>query len=127
MNLAIDDSERICTSKTSVHSFKSTYGDMTLTPGGRYFFEVKFLKGSNFKIGVSRTRRNLDIAFSDTEDGWAYYSNGQLRHNSKGDGPKYGESFKNKDTVGVYVDLIDVIFYIINWVYIGNTLFLKEW
>ena len=77
-------------------------------PGMRYYFEVKFLKGSNFKVGISKTRRNLDIAFSDTEDGWAYYSNGQLRHNSKGDGPQYGEIYRGKDTVGVFVDLVDV-------------------
>jgi hypothetical protein len=57
---------------------------------------------------VSKTRRNLDIAFSDTADGWAYYSNGQLRHQSKGDGPKYGEIFRGKDTIGVFVDLVEV-------------------
>ncbi len=51
---------------------------------------------------------NFDFAFSDTNDGWAYYSTGQLRHNSKGEGPKYGESYRAKDTIGVYVDLIDV-------------------
>ena len=77
-------------------------------PGFRYYFEVKFIKGSNFKIGVSKTRRNREIAFSDTEDGWAYYSNGQLRHNSKGEGLKYGDIFRGKDTIGVYVDLIEV-------------------
>jgi hypothetical protein len=71
---------------------------------------VKFLKGSNFKIGVSRSKRSKEIAFSDTEDGWAYYSNGQLRHNSKGEGQKYGEIFRGKDTIGVYIDLIEVIF-----------------
>lgn len=91
-----------------MHSFKTVYGDLPLIPGGRYYFEIKFLKGSNFKIGVSKVRRNIDIAFSDTTDGWAFYSNGQLRHNSKGDGPKYGEIYRGKDTIGVYVDLIDV-------------------
>jgi hypothetical protein len=59
-----------------MHSFKSTFGNIILTPGFRYYFEIKFLKGSNFKIGVSRSKRNLDVAFSDFEDGWAYYSNG---------------------------------------------------
>lgn len=77
-------------------------------PGSRYYFEVKFLKGSNFKIGVCSTRRNTDIAFSDTEEGWAYFSLGQLRHNSKGLGLKYGQRFKENDVVGVYVDLIEV-------------------
>ena len=59
-----------------MHSFKTTYGNYALIPGFRYFFEIKMLKGSNFKVGLSKTRRNLDIAFCDTEDGWGYYSNG---------------------------------------------------
>lgn len=108
-NLDLDSEERICVSKTSMHSFKTAYGNMALLSGMRYFFEVKFLKGSNFKIGVSKSKRNLEIAFSDTADGWAYYSNGQLRHCSKGEGPKYGEIYRGKDTIGVYVDLVDVI------------------
>jgi hypothetical protein len=91
-----------------MHSFKSVYGNQSLTPGFRYYFEIKFIKGSNFKVGVSKTRRSLNVAFSDTEDGWAYYSNGQLRHNSKGEGPKYGETFRGKDTIGVYIDMIEV-------------------
>ena len=91
-----------------MHSSKSCFGNTPLIPGFRYYFEVKFLKGSNFKIGVSKSKRNTEIAFSDTEDGWAYYSNGQLRHNSKGDGAKYGSIFWGKDVIGVYVDLIEV-------------------
>jgi hypothetical protein len=113
-NLEINEDDRTCISKTSLLSFKSTYGTMSLIPGFRYYYEVKFLKGSNFKIGVAKSRRHLDIAFSDTEDGWAYYSNGQLRHNSKGDGPMYGDSFKGKDVIGVYIDLIDVSSSLIN-------------
>ena len=69
-----------------MHSFKTVYGNTPLSPGFRYFFEIKFLKGSNFKVGVSKTRRQLDNAFCDTDEGWGYYSNGQLRHNSKGEG-----------------------------------------
>jgi hypothetical protein len=91
-----------------MHSFKSSYGNCALFPGFRYYFEVRFLKGSNFKLGVSRSKRNRDIAFSDDEDGWAYYSNGQLRHNQKGEGRKYGDIYRGKDTIGVYVDLIEV-------------------
>lgn len=110
-NLDLDFDERVCTSKTSMHSFKSSYGNIALHPGFRYYYEVKFLKGSNFKIGVSKSRRICEIAFSDLEDGWAYYSNGQLRHNSKGDGPKYGDIFRGKDTIGVYIDLIEGIIF----------------
>ncbi len=83
-------------------------------PGFKYVFEVKMNKGNNFKIGVSR--KNIDFnlvlaaltmqAFSDTDKGWAYYSSGYLRHNSGGSGPNYGESFKEGDIVGVFVDLV---------------------
>jgi hypothetical protein len=59
-----------------MHSFKTTYGNEALTPGFRYYFQIKILKGSNFKVGVSKSRRILDGAFSDIEDGYAYYSNG---------------------------------------------------
>lgn len=75
-NLEIDVEERTCTSKTSMHSFKTVYGNTPLLPGSRYYFEVKFLKGSNFKIGISKGKRNFDVAFSDSNEGWGYYSNG---------------------------------------------------
>lgn len=61
---------------SSMHSFKTAYGTQAMTPGHKYYFEVKILKGSNFKLGVCKSRRILDFAFSDTEEGWAYYSNG---------------------------------------------------
>lgn len=101
-------SQRRCKSTTSLHSFKSAFGTSPLTPGRRYYFEIKLVKGSNFKIGIalSEARAEPDIAFSDTELGWAYYSNGQTRHNSKGTGDHYGETFKGKDIIGVYADLV---------------------
>ena len=76
--------------------------------GFRYHFAIRIVKGSNFKLGVSRSRTTLDTAFSDSEDGWAYYSGGQLRHGSKGEGSKYGEAFQANDVIGVYLDLKDV-------------------
>jgi len=43
------------------------------------------------KIGVSGTREhNNKIAFSDLEDGFAYFGIGQLRSNSNSTGPAYG-------------------------------------
>ena len=101
----LDINERVCTSRTSLHSFKTTYGNRALSEGFRYHFSVRIVKGSNFKLGVSSTRDVLDQAFSDSLDGWAYYSNGQLRHGSKSEGPMYGETYKADDVVGVYVDL----------------------
>ena len=63
------------------------------------------IKGTNFKIGVSRKAIDFNLAFSDTDKGWAYYSSGYLRHNSGGSGANYGEAFNEGDTVGVFVDL----------------------
>ncbi len=77
-----------------------------MLPGNRYYFEVKFIKGSNFKVGISTREADLELAFSDKEFGWAYYCSGYLRHNSGGDGPKYGEPFGETHTVGVYVDMV---------------------
>ncbi len=49
----------------------------------------------------------MNLAFSDSDQGWSYYSCGYLRHDSGGDGPIYGESYGGGDTIGVYCDLID--------------------
>ena len=69
------------------------------------------IKGNNFKIGIATRKCNVEVAFSDSEHGWAYYNSGYLRHKSGGDGPKYGESFKEGNVIGVYVDLIDGILF----------------
>jgi len=100
--------ERVCTSRTSLHSFKTTYGTIPMITGLRYHFAVRIVKGSNFKIGVSTNRLVLDAAFSDTSEGFAFYSNGSLRNGSKGEGPQYGESFTTHDVIGTFVDLVDV-------------------
>jgi len=68
------------------------------------------LKGCNFKIGVSSDRRNPEVAFCDFENGFGYYSAGQLRNGSKTSGKKYGECYKGtlkQDIIGVYLDLVD--------------------
>ena len=83
-------------------------------PMHRYFFQIKCLKGSNFKLGIAtgKAKESPNQAFCDTDQGFAYFSTGQLRHNSKGTGIAYGEKFKQDDTIGVYVDLVDgVLFY----------------
>ena len=111
-NLALSPlNERVCTSRTSLHTFKTTYGTIPMIPGQRYHFSVRIVKGSNFKIGVSTTREVLDAGFSDGPMGWAYYSNGSLRHDSKLQGPQYGESFTAEDVIGTFVDLVEVSIY----------------
>lgn len=71
---------------------------------------MKFLKGSNFKIGICKNNRNTECSFCDFPEGYGYYSAGQLRHGSKTSGLKYGETYrgnKDQDVIGVYVDLVD--------------------
>ena len=50
-------------------------------------------------------------SFSDTEKGWGYYSSGYLRHNSGGSGPVYGQSYREGDTIGVFVNLVDSLIF----------------
>eukprot|EP00347_Sterkiella_histriomuscorum_P015271 403357661 len=89
------------------NQFKSVLGNQPFPQGYRSYFEVKINKGSNFKIGIAGRKCEINLAFSDGKEGWAYYSGGFLRHNSGGDGPKYGVAYSDNSIVGVYVDLIE--------------------
>ena len=88
-NLQLFDSDydpRIVRCKKSLESFKTTYGQQPLLPGGRYFFQIRLIFGSNFKIGICKNKKLQEIAFCDGIDGYAYYSAGQLRNGSKTSG-----------------------------------------
>ena len=61
-----------------------------------YYFEIQFLKGWNFKVGISSTNNNTEAAFCDFVTGFGYYSAGQLRNGSKTSGEKYAKSFKGE-------------------------------
>jgi len=61
--------------------FKTVLGDTPMLEGQNYFFQVKVEKGGFVKLGVSTRDTPLDMAFCDTEFGWALY-NGELRHHS---------------------------------------------
>jgi hypothetical protein len=51
---------------------------------GAHYFEINIRNGAKgFKVGVSRTQDfDLDKSFCDFGNGYAYFSKGQLRHNS---------------------------------------------
>ena len=106
----MSETGKVCKAVNQQHFFKTAFGTETLEPNNRYYFEIRCLKGSNFKIGIAEesAREHTNQAFSDTKQGYAYFSNGQLRHGSKGQGPTYGEPYKEDDVIGCYVDLIDV-------------------
>ena len=49
-----------------------------------YTVRIKILKGSMFKIGVTKVKDNLDHAFCDYETGWGWYNYcAEKRHASK--------------------------------------------
>jgi hypothetical protein len=52
-NLQIDEYMQTATSINSESSFKTALGKYPFTPGYRYFFEVKMVQGTNFKVGVA--------------------------------------------------------------------------
>lgn len=93
----------------SLNSFKSIFAAEPFLSGERYYFEVQFVKGCNFKIGVSSTTTATEVAFCDYPEGYGFYSAGQLRNGSKTSGAKYGRPYRghNRDVIGVYVDLVD--------------------
>lgn len=112
-NLSVDYSEQheqIIRCTQAMDTFRSAYGAEALSKGDRYFFEVQFLSGCNFKVGVSTSREVKESAFCDHSSGFGYYSAGFLRNGSKSTGQRYGESFKGtfkKDRIGVYLDLVE--------------------
>ena len=40
---------------TNGTGFKSVVGNVALSPGGKYYFVVRILKGSLIKIGITRS------------------------------------------------------------------------
>lgn len=62
--------------------------------GGAQYFEIKIKRGSKgFKVGVTKDPKiDLNKSFSDFDTGFAYFSKGQLRHNSD----SMGKNFKAK-------------------------------
>ena len=95
---------------TSLNSFKTVYSQRTFAANSRSYFEVKFVKGCNFKLGVSKSNTEKEVAFCDSPDGFGYYSAGCLRNGSKTSGRKYGEPYrgtKDQDVIGVYLDTIE--------------------
>ena len=117
---------KVCRATNQEHCFKSAFGTEVLEPHHRYYFQIKCVRGTNFKIGIATelAKQEPNKAFSDTDQGFAFYSTGQLRHASKGLGPDYGEKFQHDDVIGVYVDREEgVLFYSKNGVVFSRNAF----
>jgi len=74
--------------RSSVGVYKNNYGDMLMSGSAVYYWEIKILKGTYFKIGIIKQSEigNVKKAFSDIKDGYAFYSCGKLRNGINKDG-----------------------------------------
>lgn len=70
---------------------------------GVYYWEIKILKGTYFKIGIVKQSEipNVKKAFSDIKDGYAYYSTGKIRNGSNKDGTDLKKGYGPGDIVKV--------------------------
>jgi hypothetical protein len=89
--------------KTSVGVYKNNYSDFVMDRNGVYYWEIKILKGTYFKIGIVKQSEipNVKKAFSDIKDGYAYYSTGKIRNGSNKDGTDLKKGYGPGDVVKV--------------------------
>lgn len=92
--------------RTSVGVYKNNYADFVLDKHAVYYWEIKILRGTYFKIGVIKQSEipNVKRAFSDIKDGYAYYSTGKLRNGSNKDGLDFKKGYGPGDIVKVKFD-----------------------
>ena len=88
---------------TSVGVYKNNYSDLVMDRHHTYYWEIKILKGTYFKIGVIKQSEicNVKKAFSDIKEGFAYYSAGKLRNGSNKDGIDFKKGYGPGDVVKV--------------------------
>ena len=86
--------------------FKTSFGTEAFEERERYYFEIKIIKGTLIKIGISKAMENNSQAFTDGPEGWGIY-NGETRHNSNALGSKYGERINPGDVIGIMLDMVE--------------------
>ena len=92
---------------TSTGPYKNLYADIVIQKGDIYYWEIKIVRGTNFKIGVFKESAIAGFkgrAFSDNASGYAFYSTGHLRNGSNKTGEAYLTGYGPGDTVGVLFD-----------------------
>jgi hypothetical protein len=58
------------------------------------------------KIGVTLQQKfSVSNSFCDYDFGFGFYGMGQLRHGSNSEGKKYGQPFKKKGILGVFLNM----------------------
>ena len=100
-----EDAQSTVEVTTSVGPYKNNYAKMLLEKNSVYYWEVKIIKGTYFKIGIIKHTTLLDgfkgNAFSDCLDGYAYYSPGKLRNGSNSTGIDFDNGYGPGDIVKV--------------------------
>lgn len=70
-----------------------------------YYWEIKIIRGNYFKIGVMKRSTILEgfkgKAFSDSTDGYAYYSTGKVRNGSNSTGNDFNQGYGPGDIIRV--------------------------
>lgn len=85
-------------------TYKNSYGDLLMEKNQIYYWEVKIIQGTYFKIGIIKEDHIDQIkkkAFSDIPEGYAYFSIGQLRNGSNTTGTAFGSGYGPGDTIKV--------------------------
>lgn len=100
----LKDSRSTVEVTTSVGTYKNSYADLLMQKNHIYYWEVKIIQGTYFKIGIIKDDHIDQIkkkAFSDISQGYAYFSTGQLRNGSNTTGVAFGSGYGPGDTIKV--------------------------
>ena len=100
---------------TSSGGYKNIIGNFVLRPGRVYSFSFQTISALNFKVGIvlkkhvddlSASGHRIPGAFCNTENGFAFYSQGFKRHkdNGLGNQPKIGDPVGPGDVVTCVFD-----------------------
>ncbi|CAK66796.1 unnamed protein product (macronuclear) [Paramecium tetraurelia] len=93
--------------KENSHIFRSVLGDIPFERGIHYWeIEGDSRTENELKIGVVVGNNiNLNAAFCDFPQGFAYYGLSQLRNGQTNSGQSYGKKFKNEGVLGVCLNM----------------------
>ncbi|CAD8085107.1 unnamed protein product [Paramecium primaurelia] len=95
--------------KESSYIFRTVLGDQGFENGVHYWeIEADSRTENELKIGVCQGNNiNLNAAFCDLNQGFAYYGLAQLRNGSNASGQTYGKRFKKEGVLGVCLNMIN--------------------
>ncbi|CAD8184549.1 unnamed protein product [Paramecium octaurelia] len=108
--------------KESSYIFRTVLGDQGFETGVHYWeIEADSKTENELKIGVCQGNAiNLNAAFCDLNQGFAYYGLAQLRNGSNASGQTYGKRFKKEGILGVCLNMLNgTLSFALNGEYMG--------